>query len=128
MPYQNIGTTGLIFSCQKSESYSIRIYVNGSTKRVHYALSAGSSDFTFTPSAPSNQTTDGESYQLTDGNAYIDIGDVATKEYNNNNRYNIGSIRITLYETGFLTSTTEGVTLYIPLEQDYYVDLDDGRS
>ena len=128
MPYQNIGMTGLIFSCQKSESYSIRIYVNGPTKRVHYALSAGGSDFTFTPSAPSHQTTSGESYQSTSGNTYIDIGDVATKKYNDTNRYNIGSIRITLYETEFLTSTTEGVTLYIPLEQDYYVDLDDGRS
>ncbi len=131
MPYQNIGMTGLIFSCQKSESYNIRIYVNGPTKRVDYALSAGGSDFTFTPDSHSKTTPEGTYYQSTTGtgDTYIYIGDVATSDYNNNNSYNIGSIRITLYETEFLTSTTEGVTLYIPLEQDYEGNFsDDGRS
>ena len=130
MPYQNIGMTGLIFSCQKSESYNIRIYVNGPTKRVDYALSTGGSYFTFTPDSHSHTTPEGTYYQSTDGDTYIYIGDVVTTQYNNSNpnSYYIGSIRITLYETDFLTSTTEGVTLYIPLEQDYYVDIDDGRS
>ena len=111
-PYQNIGMTGLIFSYQKSVSYSIRIYVNGSTKRVDYELSLGREYFTFT-----------KGYQTTTGNTYIDIGDVVTNRENHTDSYFIGNIRITLYETEFLTSTTEGVTLYIPLEQDYLDNL-----
>ena len=100
--------TGLVFSYQKSVSYSIRIYVNGTTKRVDYELALGRGYFTFTKGS-----------KKTSGNTYIDIGDVVTNRENHTDSYFIGNIRITLYTTDSPTNTDEGVTLYIPLEQDY---------